>query len=169
MELRHFEITAEGIRSGRITVAEAVEPVMRCVSLTGGLMEYIADVSLLTGEQLLAYAVWYYHREVSEGGHEKFLYDPAGMLWREAIVGLHEIGAEKAAENLRELRGRFVPELSFDQQERIRQIEEQELYFDDEDSIFRSQADEISRLLTEYVRSNAVSFEFSGDIEIFDT
>ena len=164
MERKHLTITAEGLRSGKLTARDAVAPVFGIVDLTAGYISYIADASLLTGEQLIAFAVLYYADEVSEGGHEKFLYDPAGMLWREAVTGLDEIGAHGAAENLRTLRNRFDPELPFEQAERVRLIEEQDLWFDEEDAFFRSHEEEIRRLLEEYVRENAESFEFDGDI-----
>ena len=164
MERKHLTVTAAGLRSGSLTVKDALAPVYGIVDLTAGYMSYIADASLLTAEQLLAFAVTFYADEVSEGGHEKFLYDPAGMLWRETVIGLDEIGAHDAAEELRSLRDRFVPEVPFEQAERIRLSEEQELWFDEEDAFFRSHEQEIRRLLEEYVRNNAEAFEFDGDI-----
>ena len=164
MERKHIKVTAEDIRAGKLTAAEALAPVFGLVDLTAGYMNYLADVTLLTTEQLLSFAVLNYLNEVREGGHEKFLYDAAGMLWREAIVGLDAVGAPEAAENLRSLRNRFAPELSFEQAERIRQIEENNLYFDEEDKVFRACEADIESLLDSYIRQNAEAFGFDGDI-----
>lgn len=164
MERKHLTVTAEGLRSGELTAADAAAPAAGIIDLTAGYVSYLADASLLNPEQLLTFAVINYVSEVSEGGHERFLYDPAGMLWREAITGLEEIGAADAADNLRSLRDRFDPELPFDQSERVRLIEEQELWFDKEDELFRTHESEIRAKLEEYVRRNAEAFEFDGEI-----
>ena len=164
MERKHITVTAEGIRSGRLTVEEALAPVFGLVDLSAGYMDYLADITLLNPQQLLAFAVHNYLNEVKEGGHEKFLYGHAGMLWREAIVGLEEIGAEESAEVLRSLRDRFEPEIPFEQSERVRMIEEKDIWFDEEDAAFRAREAEIERLLDRYIRENAEAFEFDGDI-----
>ena len=164
MERKHITVTAEDIRSGRLTAAEALAPVSGLVDLTAGYMSYLADITLLNTEQLLAFAVLNYLNEVREGGHEKFLYDPAGMLWREAIAGLDEIGDAQAAENLRSLSDRFEPGIPFEQAERVRMIEEKDIWFDEEDEAFRTREAETGRLLDGYIRKNAEAFEFDGDI-----
>ena len=166
MERKHISITAGGIRDGSLSVYEVLAPVSAVVDLTAGYMSYIADISLISGEQLYAFAVKTYLDEVSAGGHEKFLIDPAGMLWREATDGMDIIGAEDAAENLRGLRDRFAPEPAFEQAGRIKQIEEGGLTFEKEDEAFRGCAGSIEAKLTEYIRANAEAFEYEGDIEV---
>ena len=150
-----YHITADDIRSGKLTVSEILSPVGELLDLRAGYMSYIADVSLLTAEQICAFAAWRYCEDVKAGGHDKFLLEPDGMLWREAILGLDGIGASGAAENLRNVRGKFTPDLSFDLAERTRQIEEQNLNFDEEDEIFAKEQGKVEALLWDYIIANA--------------
>ena len=60
MERKHIRVSAEDIRAGRLSAAEVLAPVSGLVDLTAGYMNYLADVTLLTTEQLLAFAVLNY-------------------------------------------------------------------------------------------------------------
>lgn len=164
MEKKRFKITAEDIISGKQSAADALAPVYELFDLSAGYLNYVADCTLVNTEQLLCYAVHYYIEEVAAGGHEKFLLDPAGMLWREVIIGLDEIGAPDTAEMLREMRSRFHPELAFEQAQRVKQVQEGDMYFDEEDKFFHEHEKELRFKLTDYIRDYAEKFEFDGEI-----
>lgn len=165
MKKVHLDITAEKIRSGELTPREAAAPMFAAVDLSGSYIGYISDVSLFNGEQTTVFSVAGYLDSVCAGGHEKFLYNPEGRLWREAILALDIIGAEEAAENLRNVRNKFPEDISFDLEARAAAIEENDLYFDEEDAYIKEHESEVRRLLEEYTKANAEAFEFTGDVE----
>lgn len=166
MEKKYLSITREKLVSGELTPAEAVAQLYAAVELNAGYMNYLADIMLFAPEQIDVYAVSYYLAKVSEGGHEGFLFDAAGVLWREAIVGLDRIGAEEAAENLRSVRNKFPIELPFELAERISSVCENDLSFAEEDEVFGRLRGDIEELLKKYVADNAEAFEFEGEVEI---
>ncbi|MEM9379168.1 MAG: DUF4375 domain-containing protein [Planctomycetota bacterium] len=60
-----------------------------------------------TDGQRAAFACTWYEREVSNGGHVQFFWNPAGILWPEALEGFERLQAAEHVEILRRAVARF--------------------------------------------------------------
>ena len=167
METRHITITADDIRSGKTDAAGAVEPLTLGVSL-GSFEGFISDIAVFTAEQTNVFALLAYLRLTAEGGHEKFFFEPEGMVWLSVVMGLRDMGEDELADSLLDIRDKFPAcTVPYDLGSRINAVCENGIEFSKEDALLESCRDELSKHIEDYVREYAEQFEFDGDIDIF--
>ncbi|MEM1447949.1 MAG: DMP19 family protein [Planctomycetota bacterium] len=87
-----------------------------------------------TEGQIAIFACTWYEREINNGGHVQFFWNPAGILWPEALDGFERMGAGEHAEILRRAVARFDPvPPARDHRERMEQVRAVTGDLDDDD------------------------------------
>jgi len=145
---------------------EVIDPVWWAASIYDGEQEYERTLAPFTRPQRLVWAVLWYDAEVNNGGHSQFFSNSTGIVWRDALQGLQEIGADEAADILQEAANRLEGNPHMDREQRNIQMEQTAAAFDDLDDRYYSPTggEKASSLLMPYIEANAQQFYFNGQV-----
>lgn len=144
---------------------EIVDPIWAGSDFYNGPTEYTSSLTPFTKEQIWVWAVLWYDREVSNGGHDQFFGNSTGMVWPEALEGLTVVGLNSIEKILLEAVGRFEVMPS-----RVRTSREAQLDrtagFDDLDEAYfaLTKSIDLSDHILAYIRSNPTPFYFDDDV-----
>ena len=176
MVSKHFEITKEDILAGKYDPQSIIDPLWWCVSIYDGKEQYEKDLMPFTAAQRAVFAIQWYGAEVSNGGHDQFLFNSTGIVWEDALKGFELIGATKCAEILRDVINKCGGSIPFDREEREELLDKITINPDDEDkpidlfeqndSDFYEEDDELETIIMAYVQAHAEDFVFIGDVEV---
>lgn len=135
-----------------------IAPVWESVDIDGDYESYQSDLSKFTTEQKHIFAIQWYVAETWNGGHYQFLTNSTGIVWKDAIEGLHAIGADDMAINLQKACDRLGPAISFNREEREKVVDALDYDFKDEDDKFYQYADDLESLEMDYIKVHAQAF-----------
>ena len=172
---RHYNITKDDIKSGKLDSMKIIEPLWMKVSIYDGYNRYESDLSAFSKGQRLIFAIEWYEAEVCNGGHDQFFYNSTGVVWKDTLEGFKLIGAEKCAENFENVINKFGGTIPFDREERQKKLDEisydseKDAYLDifgEYDSVFYGIDEELENLMMKYIKSNPDEFVFCGDVDV---
>ncbi len=174
--IKHIEFTKEDIAAGKYDAWRLIEPLWYEVSIYDGKEVFDRDLAPYSRAQRLFLALFWYESEVCNGGHDQFLSNSTGVVWKDALEGLELLGLQSLADNLRRVADMFGGEIPFDRDEREEAL--QELYdaaADDDDEfpdLFEENDDAFSSLdssvMDEYARSHPEEFVLCGDFKSYE-
>lgn len=140
-----------------------IEPLWGRVDIYGSPEDYERTAGIFSCAQRHLFAVDWYRKEVNNGGHHQFFFNPTGIVWRDALAGLQAAGATEHAAILKAAADR-AGKPSLDRAQRVEQLGE-ELDFEDLDDRFYNATEDLEARLLSYARNEEESFFFSGDVE----
>ncbi len=162
--LRQVDITHDTLESA--SVADILEPVFRANCDWDTIEEHDRNLAHLSVGQRRLYAVWWYEAQVRNDGHQIFYSNSYGMLWQDAVDGLDAIGAHSTKQILLESIARFAEPPSRSRPRRNEQAEG--LNFDDLDTRFYTDEEDLEELMRDYILAHADDFLFSGILRYED-
>lgn len=162
--MKHYDITVDEIMKADCP-QNIIEPVWFSVNIYDSWEEYNEDLTAFSLPQRYVFAIQWYAAEVCNGGHDQFFYNSTGIVWKDALMGLKEIGAEKYIKILEEAVKRLNGNPSFDRGERWNQMHELEPDFEDLDDDFYTD-DNLDEIVMKYIKEHAQDFVFSGDVDV---
>ena len=172
---KHFVFTKDEIAEGKYNSWDIIQPLWYNVSIYDGIDVYNKDLEHFTDGQRKIFALNWYASEVSNGGHDQFFFNSTGIVWKDAIEGMHMIGAEKIAENFQKAIDMFGGEVPFDRQERVNKLEqlsdnEDFEDFDDFEAIddWYYDNDAMDDLMDEYVKNHPEEFVVDGEYDYYE-
>lgn len=142
-----------------------IEPVWFSVNIYDSIEQYNKDLAAFSLPQRYVFAIQWYSAEVCNGGHDQFFFNSTGIVWKDALMGLKEIGAQKNAEILESAVERMGGTPAFDREERWNQMDELEPDFDDLDDDFY-EGDNLEEIVMKYIKEHAQDFVFCGEVDI---
>ena len=98
-------------------------------------------------------------------GHDQFYSNSTGLVWPDALAGLHAIGAEEAAALLRESADRLGGSPSLSREERGADLARLAPDFNDLDTRFYALG-ELDAPMKTFMRAHAEAFLFEGLVEV---
>ena len=126
---------------------------------------YTITKNCFTKEQQLMYAVDCYQAEVYNGGHDQFFYNSIGIVWKDTLEALKELGDPTTLSIFLEALSLFGSETpSLIEEERHSQLEELERKnadFEELDDRFYEDA-RLDEKIIKYIKKNSHSFYFEG-------
>ncbi len=143
---------------------EVIEPLIRAVNTYSGKANYENSLARFSHEQRLVYSIQVYTTEACDGGHESFFSSPAGIVWKDALTGFHEIGIPEGYTILEESIRRLGSKLEDDPDLRRKQLELQNPRFEDLDKKLNNTLDRIDAGLMTYIKINRSKFYFDDVI-----
>jgi len=123
---------------------------------------YCKSMERFSKEQCYIFAIQWYETEVNNGGHNQFLSNPTGIVWKEALEGLKEIGALQLAENLRAVCSKFKSGPPFDRNIRESELDLLNDDMEKEDGAFHQHSDELKYLIKKYISEHRKQFCCNG-------
>ena len=164
MITEHIQIDDEVIDSGDPWVV--MDPVWWTTNIYDGEIEYNKSLAPFSKEQRLLLAVNWYLAEVNNGGHDQFYYNSTGIVWKDALAGLLEIGLDEAAAILEESVKRMGGNPSLDRETRWEQMDTYNPIFDNLDDKFYDLEDTINfdAVIQEYIIKHRAAFYYEGDV-----
>ena len=144
--------------TGNNDLWDALGPIAGRVNTGEDEASYEHSLARFSREQRYAHAVLAYASEVEAGGHARFFNGSSGLLWRDAMKGLREIGAHDGAMILSEAALRAGGTPPANRSERQNLLERLSPRFNDLDARYH-RANPVARL-RRYMENNAASFYF---------
>lgn len=164
---KHYNITEAGIIGGKYDPMDLIEPLWWSVSIYDSYERYEEDLKPFTNSQRLVFAVMWYESEVCNGGHDQFLFNSTGIVWKDSLEGFELIGAEKCAENLRKVIEKCGGDIPFDRSNRQEMLDKlTNDAFRENDSTFYEYEDSLEELIMNYAKANAWEFVFNGTVQV---
>lgn len=163
----HITIDDELINNpGEYAATNIIEPVWWSVNIYDGLESYEKSLKPFSKEQRYVIAIEWYLSEVNNGGHDQFYFNSTGIVWKDALEGLKEIGIDEAAVILEESIQRMGGDPSFSREVRQKQLENLEPDFEDLDTKFYDLEEkiDIEKLMYKYILEHKSAFYFEGSI-----
>lgn len=176
MEMKdvYFDFAADDIANGKYNFWELIQPLWFTVSIYDDIDVYNNDLKNFSDSQRKILAVIWYDSEVNNGGHDQFLFNSTGMVWKDAYEGLKLIGAVQLAENFKKVIDMFGGTVPFDRDERQEQSDKlcENEDFDDfrenDDFYYTCECEDVSELINDYIRNNPSEFVVRGTYQIAD-
>lgn len=145
---------------------EVIEPLWGSVNIYDGEKEYLEGLTRWSKPQQWIFAIEWYQSEVNNGGHCQFFTNSAGIVWREAVEGLFEIGCDKLAKNLLKISCAYPDGFSRNHEERNAQLgifesrNEYEAAYNQADDLFYelTSNDDLTIAETKYIKANRGAF-----------
>lgn len=144
---------------------EVMEPVRWRANIYDGPLQYEASLAGFSCEQRWLFAVDWYQAEVNNGGHDQFYSNSTGLVWPDALAGLHAIGAEEAAALLQESADRLGGSPSLSREERGADLARLAPDFNDLDTRFYALG-ELDAPMKTFMRAHPDAFLFDGIVEV---
>ncbi|MHC1782266.1 MAG: DMP19 family protein [Anaerolineaceae bacterium] len=151
---------------GEYEAYEIIQPVWWTANIYEDEQTYNQSLAHFSNEQRYVFAIEWYIAEVNNGGHWQFYYNSTGIVWKDALAGLKEIGLDEAVKILEESARHMGGEPSLDRKTRWKQLDKYRTDFDDLDQRFYAMDDEVGveKILYEYIRNNRGAFYFDGQV-----
>jgi hypothetical protein len=167
---KRYKTTSKHIHIGKEEIAngdpqELIQPMWWSVSIYDGKNKYNRDLNVFSLPQRYIFAIQWYVSEVNNGGHDQFYFNSTGIVWKDALIGLKEINHVAAYNILKESSERLGGNPSMNRKERINQLNELNLNFDDLDSDFYDIID-LDDFIMEYIKQNEEYFYFDGKVKV---
>ncbi len=161
---RYVKIGDNEIDNGDLS--EIISPVWRIGNTHAGEEEYSKSLSIFTPEQRLIFAVMLYLTEIDNGGHDQFYSNSTGIVWKDALAGIRELGIPEATDIIQESINRMGGNPSLDRDVREMQLNEYKPNFDDLDFRFYKleKAVNFDRAMYNYILKHRKAFYFEGVI-----
>lgn len=163
-ETVHVTVDDATIAAGDL--AAVIDPIWWLANIYDGPIAYEKSLERFSRPHRLVYAVCWYFREVNNGGHHQFYSNSTGIVWRDAIDGLNELGITRGASILRISADRLGGAPSLDRTERNEQLESHQPDFADLDEALGDLAETVDfdERMMNYIRERPAAFHFSGQI-----
>lgn len=175
MKRKKYNISVDDIISGKYNSDQIIDPVWWSVSIYG-LEKYEDDLSRFTQAQRLILALFWYDGEVCNGGHDQFLSNSTGIVWKDALAGFRLIGADECAEILENVVAKCGGDIPLDRQKRndllekiTKDPENEDKYIDlfgEDDRKYYKICDSSYELIDEYIKAHPEEFVFSGEVDV---
>lgn len=176
MKTKKYNITEEDIISGKYNSDQILEPVWWSVSIYEGKEKYELDLAPFTPAQRMILALFWYYAEVCNGGHDQFLSNSTGIVWKDALAGFRLIGADECAEILENVVAKCGGDIPLDRQERndllekiTKDPENEDKYIDlfgEDDRKYYKICDSSYELIDEYIKAHPGEFVLSGEVDV---
>ena len=169
MVKKYYEFKKEDIENGKYSAWKLIEPLWWTVDIYNDFETYESCFRDFTDAQKKFFAMFWYDSEVCNGGHDQFLFNSTAIVWKDALDGMHLIGAEKCAENFQKVIDIFGGSIPFDRAERNEKMDE--MYGDDEENdlfdemdrfYYSEDAEYLEEMMDEYVKKHASEFVING-------
>ena len=158
-------------KTSRVVINEAVvdqadphvivEPMWWSVSIYDGPAIYHRDLQKFSQPQRYLLAILWYEAEVNNGGHHQFYLNSTGIVWKDALRGFQEIGANEHAHILQESANKLGGLPSLDHDARQFQLRKLDLdAFEELDNRFYEKP--FHNYLVKYIKANRADFYFDG-------
>lgn len=143
-----------------------IDPVWWTAEIHRGEAVYHQSLAGFSREQRLVYAVTWYAAEIDNGGHEQFYSNATGIVWKDALAGLREMGVDEAAIILEESAKRMGGDPSLDTVTRAEQMDTYQPEFQDLDDRFYELEERINleAVLQKYIRQHRTAFYYEGEV-----
>ncbi|MDH6366988.1 hypothetical protein M2093_001136 [Breznakia sp. PH1-1] len=141
-----------------------IEPLWWSVVIYEGEEKYNKDLQPFSLPQRYILAIEWYISEVNNGGHSQFFFNSTGIVWKDALEGLKVIQHKEAYEVLEEATNLFQTSPSMNRTERIKQMDDLNLDFDELDTRFYKISD-LDKSIMEYIKRNKEQFYFNGKVK----
>ena len=158
MEQVTKRFTYEDLTSGNIETYQVLEPMYDLIDLSNS-SAYEHTIKPFSRPQRLIFAVDSYIAEVYNGGHEQFFFNSTGVVWKDALEGLEEIGAHEAVLILKQVIERFpsvIPDDADTRRKLMYDIEEG--IFESDDQAFYDMSGDVEKLEKAFIQQNAEAF-----------
>lgn len=162
--MTQYNITVDEIMKSNCA-QKIIEPVWWSVNIYDSLEQYNKDLARFSLPQRYVFAIQWYAAEVCNGGHDQFFYNSTGIVWKDALMGLKEIGAQKYVKILEAAVERMGGNPAFDREERWKQMDELQPDFEDLDDDFYED-DNLAEIVMKYIKEHAQDFVFSGEVNV---
>lgn len=139
-----------------------IDPVWWTANFYDSFEEYELSLAPFSWPQRLVWAVMWHNAEVCNGGHEQFFSNSTGMVWPEAIEGLEAIGRADLAVILTGAVSRFSSPPSRERDEREAQLGGDKIDFDDLDTRYWDNENDLWDALMAYIKKQPDAFYFEG-------
>lgn len=165
MVTEHIKVDDEVIDKGN--PFKVIEPVWWTADIYDGEAQYDTSLAGFSREQRLLFAVRWYVAEVNNGGHDQFYFNSTGIVWKDALAGLREMGVGEVAEILAESAKRLGGNPSLNRKTRWKQLDTLDPNFDDLDTRFYDLENEVDldAVMSDYIMKHRSSFYYEGDVE----
>lgn len=175
MESKHFEFNEEDIAEGKYDAWDLIQPLWFTVNIYEELEVYNKDLTAFTEAQRRFFALFWYDAEVCNGGHDQFLANSTGIVWKDALECMQMVGALKLADNFQKVIDMFGGKIPFDRGEREDMLEllhkdKSFDYFDEIDSFYYADENymQLRQLMDDYAKNHASEFVVNGDYLYWD-
>lgn len=169
---KHFCFNEKDIADGKYTAWELIQPLWFNVSIYDGLEQYEKDLEQFTDGQRKIFALMWYDSEVCNGGHDQFLYNSTGVVWKDALECMKMIDAFELSDNFQKIIDLCGGHIPFDRSERnelmdkLYEDEEFDDTFDEVDSFYYEE--DVNALMDEYVKEHAKDFVLDGEYDYYE-
>lgn len=172
---KHTRYTRDEIAAGKYDIKDLIMPLWANIVIYHSVPEYNSKIAKYSLAQRRITAVFWYWLTVNKAGHLGFFENEEGLLWKDALEGLEMIGAEKAADNLRDAASKFGGSLPLDTKKRRELISKlcaipDEKFpvdiFCENDDIFQNTSN-YRPFLNEYARSHPDEFVIDEDFDFY--
>ena len=143
-----------------------IAPVWWSVSIYDGEKQYNKDLRQFTAPQRYVFAIVWYMSEVNNGGHDQFYYNSTGIVWEDAMNGFQAIGAQENYSIIKESADMIGGSPNKDRKKRQKEMEKYDPDFDKLDERFYVSESVMLEKLHVYIKANAESFYFNGEVQI---
>ncbi len=143
--------------------SDVIDPVWWTANIYDDEAAYNKSLAPFTREQRLVFAIAWYEAEVNNGGHDQFYFNSTGIVWKDALEGLREIGLSEAAAILEESAKRIGGNPSLDRSARQEQLDKYKPEFDDLDAGFYKL--NLETAIHNYIVKHRTAFYFEGDVK----
>ncbi len=168
MVKKYYEFKKEDIENGKYSAWKLIEPLWWDVSIYDGIDKYNEDMKSFTDAQRKVFALFWYDSEVCNGGHDQFLFNSTGIVWKDALEGFKMIGADEYAANFQKLIDILGGSIPYDRKERNELMDKFYEKNDDEKNDILGDIDDfyyeldLEEILDEYVKKHASEFVING-------
>ena len=170
---KYFCFTEEKIAAGDYSAWDLLQPLWFSVSIYDGPEVYNKDLEGFTEEQRRLLALQWYDSEVCNGGHDQFFANATGVVWKDALEGMHMIGATQLADNFQKVIDLLGGHIPFDTEERnemLDRLDEEGDFegFEEMDDLFYEYEEELEEWMDNYVMEHAEKFVVDGEYDYFE-
>lgn len=168
MVKKYYEFKKEDIENGKYSAWKLIEPLWWDISIYDGIDKYNEDMKPFTDAQRKVFALFWYDSEVCNGGHDQFLFNSTGIVWKDALEGFKMIGADEYAANFQKLIDILGGSIPYDRKERNELMDKFYEKNDDEENDILGDIDDfyyeldLEEVLDEYVKKHASEFVING-------
>jgi len=145
-------------------VYKIIAPLLYTVEIHDTKELYESTLSTFTENQRYAFAILWYEHEVNNGGHQQFLRNSTGIVWKDVLEGLGKLELTENFAILTTLINIAGGDFSFDRATRNRQVEGivKELNALDDKFYQTNQRVDIEKSLLKFINDNRRDFYFEG-------
>jgi len=157
-----IKLTREEIEANFDDPQSIIEPLWWEVSIYDGPEKYESDLSRFSLPQRYVLAIQWYVAEVNNGGHDQFFFNSTGIVWKDALQGLKEIGHTQAARVLQDAADQIGGNPLLDREARQDILDQYQADFTRQDDGF-DDLEDLNGAIMRYIKAHIEEFVCEGE------